>query len=248
MGLRQICFVSNDLENALRSFSFITGSDVCFRDEGVSYFGLKNGLLEVDGNFLEVVSPFKPNTTAERFLTRMNGDAGYMLIFECEDADSYRKKAVDLKIRDIWSSDLNNGVKATHYHPKDIGGLIISVDSMNNINWKNKDSYWQWSGDSWRSNKNNKCSIKSITMSCINPGSLAERWSSFLNLSLTNNDDRQCIKGDDFEIFFIEDQKKGIDYLSQLNLRVDNSALKKEILNKYKDNEIVICGTKIEIE
>ena len=119
---------------------------------------------------------------------------------------------------------------------------------MNNINWKNKDSYWQWSGDSWRSNKNNKCSIKSITMNCINPGGLAKRWSSFLNLSLTNNDDRQCIKGDDFEIFFIEDQKKGIDYLSQLNLRVDNSALKKEILNKYKDNEIVICGTKIEIE
>ena len=36
---------------------------------------------------LEVVSPFKPNTTAERFLTRMNGDAGYMLIFECENAD-----------------------------------------------------------------------------------------------------------------------------------------------------------------
>ena len=248
MRLRQICFVSNDLENALSSFSFITGSDVCFRDEGVSYFGLKNGLLEVDGNFLEVVSPFKPNTTAERFLTRMNGDAGYMLIFECEDADTYRKKAVDLKIRDIWSSDLKNGVKATHYHPKDIGGLIISVDSMNNTNWKNKDSYWQWGGDSWRSNKNNKCSIKSITMNCINPGSLAKRWSSFLNLSLTNNDDRQCIKGDDFEIFFIEDQKKGIDYLSQLNLRVDNSALKKEILNKYKDNEIVICGTKIEIE
>ena len=53
---------------------------------------------------------------------------------------------------------------------------------------------------------------------------------------------------DDFEIFFVEDQKKGIDYLSQLNLRVNNSTLKKEILNKYKDNEIVICGTKIEIE
>ena len=106
MRLRQICFVSNDLENALRSFSFITGSDVCFRDEGVSYFGLKNGLLEVDGNFLEVVSPFKPNTTAERFLTRMNGDAGYMLIFECEDADTYRKKAVDLEIRAKRSKSL----------------------------------------------------------------------------------------------------------------------------------------------
>ena len=85
-------------------------------------------------------------------------------------------------------------------------------------------------------------------MNCINPGSLAKRWSSFLNLCLTNNDDRQCIKGDDFEIFFIEDQKKGIDYLSQLNLRIDDSTLKKEIYDKYKDNEIVICGTKIEFE
>ena len=82
MRLRQICFVAKDLESALKSFSFIIGSEVCFRDEGVSYFGLENGLLEIDGNFIEVVSPFKQDTTAERFMSKMNGDAGYMLIFE----------------------------------------------------------------------------------------------------------------------------------------------------------------------
>ena len=248
MKLRQICFVAKELESTLKNFSFITGSGVCFRDEGVSFFGLENGLLELNGNFLEVVSPFKPNTTAERFMKKMDGDSGYMLIFECEDADIYRKKAVDLNIRDIWSSDLNNGVKASHYHPKDIGGLIISVDSMNNSNWKNKDSYWEWGGDTWTLKKNNRCSIKSITMNCINPGVLSNRWSSFLDLPLNNIDEGQHIKGNDFEIFFIEDQNKGIDYLSQLNLRIDDPSLKIEIISKYGKNEIVICGTKIEIE
>ena len=58
---------------------------------------LKNIANENDKSFMEL---FK-QLTFERFLTRMNGDAGYMLIFECEDADIYRKKAVDLKIRDI---------------------------------------------------------------------------------------------------------------------------------------------------
>ena len=41
------------------------------------------------------------------------------------------RKQMRLNIRSIWKTDLENGVKATHYHPKDIGGLIISIDSMN---------------------------------------------------------------------------------------------------------------------
>ena len=98
MRLRQICFVAKDLENALKNFSFIIGAEVCFRDEGVSHFGLENGLLEIGGNFIEVVSPFKQDTTAERFMSKMNGDAGYMLIFECENADLYRQKAEKFNI------------------------------------------------------------------------------------------------------------------------------------------------------
>ena len=247
MRLRQICFVAKDLENALKRFSFIIGSDVCFRDEGISQFGLENGLLEIDGNFIEVVSPFKQDTTAERFMSKLNGDAGYMLIFECENADLYRQKADELNIRSIWKTDLENGVKATHYHPKDIGGLIISVDSMNKKKWYDKNSYWQWAGDDWQLKTNNQCSISSISMSCKNPRKLANQWSSFLGLSVNEAGDTYVIEGDDFKIFFTYDDIKEIDYLSKLTLKINNSEHNDKISQKYKKNEIEICGTKIDL-
>ena len=247
MRLRQICFVAKDLENALKRFSFIIDSEVCFRDEGVRHFGLENGLLAIDGNFIEVVSPFKQDTTAERFMSKMNGDTGYMLIFECENADLYRQKADKFNIRSIWKTDLENGVKATHYHPKDIGGLIISVDSMNKKDWQDKNSYWQWAGDDWQLKTNNQCSISSISMSCKNPSKLANQWGSFLDLSVNESGDIYIIEGADFKIFFMYDDIKRLDYLSQLTLKINNSELKDKIFQKYKENEIEICGTKIEL-
>ena len=247
MRLLQIFFVAIDLVDALKNFSFIIGSEVCFRDEGVSHFGLENGLLEIDGNFIEVVSPFKQDTTAERFISKMKGDAGYMLIFECENADLYRQKADKFNIRSIWKTDLENGVKATHYHPKDIGGLIISVDSMNKKDWQDKNSYWQWAGDDWQLKTNNQCSISSISMSCKNPSKLANQWGSFLDLSVNESRDIYIIEGDDFKIFFMYNDIKRIDYLSQLTLKINNSELKDKIFQKYKENEIEICGTKIEL-
>ena len=40
---------------------------------------------------------------------------------------------------------------------------------------------------------------------------------------------------------------KGIDYLSKLTLKINNSNLKNKIFQKYKENEIEICGTKIDL-
>ena len=86
MRLRQICFVADDLESALSELTFIFNTEICFRDPGVGHFGLSNGLLEVGGDFIEVVSPKEEDTTAGRFLEKMGGDSSYMLIFQCQNA------------------------------------------------------------------------------------------------------------------------------------------------------------------
>ena len=132
-------------------------------------------------------------------------------------------------------------------HPKDIGGLIISVDSMNKKDWQDKNSYWQWAGDDWQLKTNNQCSISSISMSCKNPSKLANQWGSFLDLSVNESGDIYIIEGADFKIFFMYDDIKRIDYLSQLTLKINNSELKDRIFQKYKENEIEICVTKIEL-
>ena len=55
------------------------------------------------------------------------------------------------------------------------------------------------------------------------------------------------IEGGDFKIFFMHDDVKGLDYLSQLTLKIDNSEHKDKIFQQYKENEIEICGTKIDL-
>ena len=69
----------------------------------------------------------------------------------------------------------------------------------------------------------------------------------FLDLSVNESRDIYIIEGDDFKIFFMHDDIKGIDYLSQLTLKIDNSEHKDKIFQQYKENEIEICGTKIDL-
>ena len=84
-------------------------------------------------------------------------------------------------------------------------------------------------------------------MSCKNPSKLANQWGSFLDLSVNESRDIYIIEGDDFKIFFTYDDIKGIDYLSKLTLKINNSKHNDKIFQKYKENEIEICGTKIEL-
>ena len=84
-------------------------------------------------------------------------------------------------------------------------------------------------------------------MSCKNPSKLANQWGSFLDLSVNESGDIYIIEGADFKIFFMYDDIKRIDYLSQITLKINNSELKDKIFQKYKENEIEICGTKIEL-
>jgi hypothetical protein len=246
MRLRQVCFVAEDLDSSLSELSRIFETDVCFRDPGVGHFGLANGLLEVGGDFIEVVSPIKDNTTAGRFLNKMNGDSGYMLIFQCDNALGYREKAEKLNIRSIWKTDLDNGVSATHFHPKDINGVIISIDSMNDESWKEKYSYWQWAGDNWLNNKkNNGFSIIGVTMKCNNSKSLSEKWSLFLDLPLVLEDNIYKLKANDFEINFIEDINIKFNYMAELDVKVNDLDFKNSL--DSKGNEVSVCGVKINL-
>ncbi len=248
MRLRQICFVAEDLESTLSELTFVFNTEVCFRDPGIGHFGLSNGLLEVGGDFIEVVSPKEKNTTAGRYLEKMGGDSSYMLIFQCQNALDFRERAKELKIREIWKSDLENGVNATHFHPKDIGGVIMSIDSMNVSEWQEKYSYWQWAGNDWVNNEqNNRYRITGVTLNCLNPKMLSQKWSDFLNLPVNQEMESFEIKGYDFNLMFIEDSSKGFDYMAELDVSIFSDDHKNKILNHYDDKEIIICGTKINL-
>ena len=144
MRLRQICLVAENLQSSLETLAGLLASPIIYRDPEVAHFGLENGLIMTGGDFVEVVSPLARagDTAAGRHLAR-RGNSFYMAIFQCADANPLIAHIIDNGGRDVFEIDAG-GVRATHFHPKDFGGAIVSVDSMGRDDWQSPHAYWQW--------------------------------------------------------------------------------------------------------
>ena len=84
---------------------------------------LTEEIVPLGGDIIEVVSPFKTNTTAGRLLEK-RGDGGYMIIMQTEDA---RKRRAHIEAKGltkvIFDYDHGDSV-CVQYHPKGIKGAL----------------------------------------------------------------------------------------------------------------------------
>ena len=167
MRLRQAVLAARDLEGT-KELLESHGLREPFRDPGVKEFGLDNAVYPVGDTFLEVVSPIQDDTTAGRFLDRAGRDpAGYMVIVQVDDLDDIRSRAERLRIRTVWSIDLDD-IRASHLHPKDVGA-ILSIDQPTDP------SSWRWGGPGWQ-DRAAAGRVRSVTV-----GADGELWSGLLN-------------------------------------------------------------------
>ncbi|PSN74043.1 hypothetical protein BS50DRAFT_595526 [Corynespora cassiicola Philippines] len=127
--LRQIALVAQDLESAKQQLTHVMGTEVIFEDPVVGQFGLKNFLVPLGGEMIEVVSPMKDGTTAGRLLSK-RGDGGYMIIMQTEDAKKRREHIESEGLaKVIWGYEHGDTV-CVQYHPKGIkGGMMPELDS-----------------------------------------------------------------------------------------------------------------------
>ena len=123
--LRQLVIAAETLETA-DQLSELLGLGPPFVDPGVQEFGLENRVYAIGDQFLEVVVPMAETAPARRFIERA-GEGGYMAIFQTHDLDTLRARVDRLGIRRVWNIDLPD-ISASHLHPADIGGAIVSVD------------------------------------------------------------------------------------------------------------------------
>ncbi|NKC10966.1 MAG: hypothetical protein GKR94_01795 [Gammaproteobacteria bacterium] len=182
MRLRQLVFVAADLAPAVDDIRAVFGLEVCFSDAQVAAFGLENALLPLNGNMLEVVAPIEEGTTAGRHLQRRGGDGGYMIIVQCADAVAERERVRTLGVRDVWRYEGEDAI-ATHYHPADVPGAIVSLDSMPpGTDFHRQLSYWKWAGPDWTEyvRTDRVQAITAIELQADNPGAVCEQWSKVL--------------------------------------------------------------------
>jgi hypothetical protein len=75
----------------------------------------------------QVVSPFKPNTTAGRLLSK-RGNGGYMIIMQTEDAIARRNYLQSNKLAKVIFTHEGEESVCIQYHPKGIKGMPTNTN------------------------------------------------------------------------------------------------------------------------
>lgn len=176
MRIRQIVFAAAELAPARALLAALLQLPPPYRDPGVAEFGIDNAVFCFGDQFIEVVSPLRPDSACSRHLAR-HGDSGYMLILQTDELERLRARWEALGVRRIWGRDLDD-ISATHLHPKDVGAAIVSVDEPRPA------SSWRWGGPGWQRDATAAGwqRIRAITLRAVDPPALAQRWSEVFGL------------------------------------------------------------------
>ncbi len=188
--LRQLVIAAATLETA-DQLGELLGLGEPFIDPGVREFGLENRVYAIGDQFLEVVVPIAEAAPAQRFIDR-SGEGGYMAIFQTDDLEALRARVDGMGIRRVWNIDLPD-ISASHLHPADIGGAIVSVDEARPA------GSWRWGGPHWREQAV-PGRLASAAMESPDPDGLAQRWALALGLTV----DERVLYLDDGAIVFRE--------------------------------------------
>lgn len=173
--LRQVAMIAPDLDPVVDELCETFGLQVCFHDPGVAEFGLRNALLLVGDQFIEVLSPTREGTSVERLLDKRGGAGGYMAIFEVDDLDRRVEHLTDNGVRVVWAGDLAE-IRGRHLHPSDVGGTLVSIDQPD------PSGAWHWGGPDWMERSEELLAeasvsdIDSVVVSAVDPDAMRARW------------------------------------------------------------------------
>ncbi len=173
--LRQVAMIAPDLDPVVEELCETFGLQVCFHDPGVGEFGLRNALMLVGDQFIEVLSPTREGTTVQRLLDKRGGAGGYMAIFEVDDLDRRVEHLADNGVRVVWAGDLPE-IRGRHLHPSDVGGTLVSIDQPI------PNGAWHWGGPDWEERAEELLAeaavsgIDSVVVSAVDPDAMRARW------------------------------------------------------------------------
>jgi hypothetical protein len=177
MRIRQIVFAAAELSAGAARLGALLGMAAPYRDPGVAEFGLDNAVFAFGDQFVEIVAPTRAGSAVGRLLER-RGDSGYMLILQTDDFERELARFERLGVRRVWAKDLPD-IRATHLHPKDLGGAIVSIDQPVPA------ASWRWGGPDWvvQDGRAGQQRVVGVTLGADDPVAMARRWATVLGLA-----------------------------------------------------------------
>ena len=99
------------------------------------------------------------------------------------------------------------------YHPKDLPGALVEIDSVRNTNYKEKYADWPPAGKNWRQQINEEYveGIVGATIAADKPIELAELWSEILDSEFITKKDTPCIILENASIKFVQSKENYTD-------------------------------------
>lgn len=194
LRIRQIALVGNEYEQTEQHLREIFGLEVAYRDPGnrsmddagVSGFGLRNFVMPIGNEFLELVSPIPgvTDSAGARFIERRGGDGGYMILMQVPKSDyaDVRRRVEGLGIRLAAGDDIGDTTsEAIHLHPKDLPGVIAEFRWCENED--DPDGDWWPVEKTWRQAKRTNVidGIVGAEIQTPNVAEISARWAAALD-------------------------------------------------------------------
>lgn len=227
LRLRQICLVAQDLDAVVKQLCTTFGVAVCHRDPNVGKYGLHNALMPFGNTFVEVVSPLPgkaPDETAGgRYMQRIGGDCGYMVIMDQDDVKPFREHVAAIGVRIANKLDYP-GYQGTQLHPKDVGGTIMSIghDAHGEDIWAS----WHAAGPAWKDHVHTErvAVIAGVETQSDEPNKLAERWAEVLGKPVHDDVSGLHVHVDNAKYYFVKPRDGRGETMSGLDIKVNDRA------------------------
>lgn len=183
--LRQVALVAHDLDAVVGDLHAAFGLEVAFNDPGVETFGLRNAVIPVGNQFIEVVSPTEDGTAGGRQLERLGGDGGYMVICHTDDQPSVRERLEPLGVRTVLDHD-DHGYIIMQLHPGDTGGSFLEIDFQ--PGGDDPSGPWTPAGDDWQRARRTDVvdGVAGVVVQSSDPAATAARWSAITACDVTD--------------------------------------------------------------
>ncbi|MDC3081183.1 hypothetical protein OA385_02450 [Paracoccaceae bacterium] len=242
MRLRQLVIATSEMDLLADSICDLFELKRTFSDPELIVFGLENVLIPLGDTFLELVTPIKENTSAERFLKKRGGDGGYMIIVDSQDLKKERKRLENVEIDIVWFENRKtDGIhgQSLHLHPKQVGGAILSIDNMS------PPSSWLWAGQEWEKdiNKSLVSHLSGVNLCSPHPDNLLSNWEKALGKKRTTGGNSIDLEGS--SINFVMNSQSQSEHISAFQIHTSKrSHIQKRAVSRgfFTNNNIHLGG------
>jgi hypothetical protein len=175
-------------------------------------------------------------------MDKRGGDGGYMVILQVDDGLAARARAVGLGVRLVEQAEFK-GVVMTHFHPRDVGGAILSVDQMT------PPERWEWGGPDWEANVRTEVTtgIVGAELQGPDPEAMATRWGEVLGRPVEFTGEGWRIALDGGELRFVEAKDGRGEGLGAFDVAVRDPAAVRAGAARTEGEAVVLCGTRVNL-